>query len=131
MKKGVKIPLLGLMIWFIPFIVVGISFAIFDIHDEAVRELMLVSAVKSLFLTLGLALALYVVYRDKGQDYKRTAWTAGITWYAILVLLDLVVLIVLLGLDFELWLPSIFSYSMVAIIPVIVGYLLAGPRSNS
>ena len=131
MNKRVKIVLLGLMIWVITFIVGAAGFIIFDIEaDDSLTGLLWISAIKALFLGIGLALALFLVYRDKGQDYKRTAWEAGISWYVIILLMDLIVLIGLLGLELELWLPSIFSYFMVAIITIVVGYLLAGPKTK-
>ena len=131
MKKRVKIALWGLMIWLIGFIVGGVGFVVFDIHEEALSDVLLIGAIKTLFLGIGWALALFLVFRDKGQNYKRTAWEAGIAWYAIILLLDLIVLVGLLGLEFETWLPSIFTYSMVAIVTIVVGYLLARSKAKS
>ena len=131
MKKGMKIALLGLMIWLIGFVVGGVGFVVFDIHEEALSDVLLIGAIKSLFLVIGWGLALFLVFRDKGQNYIHMAWKAGIAWYAIILLLDLIVLVGLLGLEFDTWLPSIFTYSMVAIITIVVGYLLAGPKPKS
>ena len=90
----------------------------------------MINGISEFFLVIGLAVALCLVYRDKGQNYKRTAWGAGIVWYAILLLMDLIVLVGLLGLELELWFPLILSDFGVLIIPIVVGYLLVGPKTN-
>jgi len=129
MNKRVKIVLLGLMIWVIKFIAGGIGFSIFDIEADGHGlpiGLLWINGIEAFFVAIGLALALFLVYRDKGQNYKRTAWEAGIAWYVILLLMDLIVLIALLGLELELWFPLILLQFKVLIIPIVVGHLLMG-----
>ncbi len=129
MNQRVKIVLFGLMIWVIKFIVGGFIFAIAG--EEVLLNpygLLWINGIETFFVAIGLALALFLVYRDKGQNYKRTAWEAGIAWYVILLLMDLIVLFGLLRLELELWFPSILLNFKVVIIPIVVGYLLAGPK---
>ncbi len=129
MNQRMKIILLGLMIWVIKFIVGGFIFAI------AGEEILLtpygvlwINGIEAFFVVIGLALALFLVYRDKGQNYKRTAWEAGIAWYVILLLMDLIVLVGLLNIGLEFWFPLILLHFKVVIIPIVVGYLLARPK---
>ena len=129
MNTRVKIVLLGLMIWVFKFIAGGIGFAIAG-EDASSIEIIWIMGVEAFVVVIGLALALFLVYRDKGQDYKRTAWEAGISWYAIILLMDLIVLIGLLGLELEFWFPLILLQFKVLIIPIVVGYLLAGPKTK-
>jgi len=131
MNKRVKIVLLGFMIWVITFIAGSIIFGIFGAEvDGPPIEALWINGISAFFLGIGLALALFLVYRDKGQDYKRTAWEAGIAWYVILLLMNLIVVIGLLGVKLEFWFPLILSDSTVLIIPIIVGYLLAGRKNK-
>ena len=131
MNKRVQIVLLGLMIWVITFIAGFIAFSIFDTEAGGHSTgIVWADSIKAFSVGIGLALALFLVYRDKGQDYKRTAWKAGITWYVTLLLMDLVVLIGLLGLELKLWFVLIFTYFVVAIITIVTGYLLAGSKIN-
>ena len=130
MNKRVKIVLLGLMIWVITFIAGFFIFVIFDTEAGDPGVWAWISGIKEFSIGIGLALALFLVYRDKGQNYKRTAWEAGIAWYVILLLMDLIVLIGLFGLELEFWFPLIFTYFAVAIIPIVVGYLLAGSKEK-
>ena len=124
MNRRVKIVLLGLMIWGIKFIIGGSIFATAG-EDGPSIGVWWINGIEAFFLVVGLALALFLVYRDKEQNYKRTAWEAGIAWYAILLLMDLIVLIGLLGLELELWFPLILLQFKVLIIPIVIGYLLA------
>lgn len=122
MKLRMRIVLLGLMIWAIKFIVGGIFFAI------GPPSILLVASVELFFVTITLVIALLLVQRDNALNDKRTAWETGITWYVILVLMDLITLVGFLGLPIQLLYPSIFSYFHVAIIPIIFGFLLVGPK---
>ncbi len=130
MNKRMKIVLLGLMIWIITFMAGFFIFVIFDTEAGDLGVWTWISGIKEFSITIGLTLGLFLVFREKGQDYKRTAREAGIAWYVILLVMDLIVLVGFLGLQVELWFPSIFTYSTVAIIPIVVGYLLAGSREK-
>ena len=131
MDKRTKIILLGFMIWVITFIAGSIIFGIFgaEVNGPPIEALW-INGISALFLGIGLALALFLVYRDKGQDYKHTAWEAGISWYVIILLMNLIVVVGLLGVKLGFWFPSILTDSTVLIIPIIVGYLLAGRKNK-
>ena len=131
MNNWVKIILLGFMIWVITFIAGFFIFFIFGAEiDGPPVEALWVNGIAAFFLGIGLALALFLVYRDKKQDYKSTAWKAGITWYVILLLMNLIVVVGLFGVKLKLWFPSILTDSMVLIIPIVVGYLLAKHKTK-
>ena len=131
MNKRLKIVLLGLMIWGITFIAGFFIFGIFGAElDGPPVDALWINGISAFFLGVGLALALFLVYRDKGQNYKRTAWEAGIAWYVIILLMNLIFVIGLFGVKLELWFPLILSDSVVLIIPIVVGYLLAGRKAK-
>ena len=125
MNKRLEIVLLGLMIWGITFIAGFFIFFIFGAEiDSSPIEALWINGIAAFFLGIGLALALFLVYRDKAQDYKRTAWEAGIAWYVTILLMNLIVVIGLFGVKLEFWFPLILSDSAVLITPIVVGYLL-------
>ena len=131
MKKRLNIILLGFMIWIITFIAGFFIFSIFGAEvDGPTIEALWINGISAFFLGIGLALALFLVYRDKGQDYKRTAWEAGISWYVTILLMDLIVVVGLLGVKLKLWFPSILSDSPILVIPIVVGYLLAKRKNK-
>ena len=131
MNKRVKSVSLGLMIWGITFIAGFFIFVIFGAEAGGpIVETEWINGIRAFFLAIGLALALFLVYRGKGQDYKQTAWEAGIAWYVIILLMNLIVLVVLIDLELELWFPLILIDSTVLIIPIVVGHLLAGSKEK-
>ena len=132
MNKKIKIVLLGLMIWVIKFIAGGFIFGIFGAEiDGPPIEALWINGISEFFLVIGLALALFLVYRDGGQNYKRTAWEAGISWYVIILLMDLIVVVGLFGVKLMFWFPLILSDFMVLVIPIVVGYLLVRSKTTS
>ena len=131
MNKSVKIGLLGLMIWVIKFIAGSFIFLVFtNAQGGPTLGMAWISAISEFAVVIGLALALFLVYRDKVQDYRRTAWQAGIAWYVIILLMDLIAVIGLLGVELKAFSPSILSSIIVLIIPIVVGYLLAGLKTK-
>jgi len=131
MNKRVKIILLGFMIWIITFIANFFIFLIFGVEADSLPiDVMWNNSISAFFLGIGLALALFLVYRDEGQDYKRTAWEAGIVWYVIILLMNLIVVVGLLGVKLEFWFPSILTDSSILIIPIVIGYLLARRKKS-
>ena len=125
MDKRVQIVLLGLMIWVLRFMAGGIGFT-----PGVSLTFTQILGLEVFSVTIGLALALFLVFRDKRQNYKRTGWEAGIAWYVILLLMDLILIIGLIGLQIELWYPLILFHFQVVIIPIVVGYLLAELKSK-
>ena len=125
MDKRVLIVLLGLMIWVLRFMAGGIGFT-----PGVSLTFTQILGLEVFSVTIGLALALFLVFRDKRQNYKRTGWEAGIAWYVILLLMDLILIIGFIGLQIELWYPLILFHFQVVIIPIVVGYLLAGLKSK-
>ena len=132
MKKRVKIVLLGLMIWGMKFIVGGFIFVILGTEEHGPSiGVWWASGISAFIVAIGLALALFLIYRGKGQNHKSTGWEAGIAWYTIILLMDLIILVGLMGIELELWFPLIFSEVIVLIIPIVVGYLLAKSKINA
>ena len=131
MNKKVKMILLGFMIWIITFIANFFIFLIFGVEaDSSLIDIMWNNSISAFFLGIGLVLALFLVYRDKGQDYKSTAWEAGITWYIIILLMNLIVVVGLLGVKLGFWFPSILTDSSILIIPIVIGHLLARHKNK-
>lgn len=123
MDKRVQFILLGFMIWGFRFFAGGIGFGVPSFTFTQILGLEVFAA------TIGLALALFLVFRDEGLDYKRTGMEAGIAWYVIFLVMDLI-LVSFFSTTLDLWYPEIFFHFKLVIIPIVVGYLLAGPKSE-
>ena len=121
MNPRVKILLLGLMILVLRIISGGFFFAV---ETGFFVPTSFIIAVETFFTTIGLVIALLQVFKEKGQDYKRIGLEAGITWYLILVLLDLIFTLAFQAPIIS-WYRSIFSNFHVLIIPILIGRISA------
>ncbi len=132
MNSRVKIVLLGLMVWAITFMAGFIVFVVFGAEAGGpLVETEWINGIRALFLAIGLALGLFLLYRGNRQGYKRVGWEAGIAWYVIILLMNLITLVGFIGLELALWFPLILIDSTVLIIPVVVGHLLAGSKEKA
>ena len=130
MNTRKKIILLGFMIWVITFMSGFLTFVVFGAEADSLGTWNWISAIKEFSITIGLALGLYLLFRQKDQDFKANGRFAGVAWYTTLLLMDLIVLGGLMGLGIALWYPAVLTYSTVAIIPILVGALLASQKDN-
>ena len=120
MDKRVQIVLLGFMIYGFRFLAGGIGFSIPSISTDV----LLLLSLEFFAASFGLALALFLVFRDNGQDYKRIGMEAGIAWYLIFVVIDLIISFSFSDSPLDLWIPGAFFQFRLVIIPIAVGYLL-------
>lgn len=122
MNKIIKLILLGLLIWVIPFFV---SIFIWDPVAQAPSIAMSwFNAFMALSWSIGIVIALSIYFKGDHKDYAKAGITAGITWYLSLLILDLIILVGLLGMPLEDWYPMILTYLNTAIITITVGYIL-------
>lgn len=127
MDKRLQIVLLGLMILFLRIMSGGITFA-GGFNDRQILGF------ESIALSIGLALGLFLLFRDNGQDYKRTGLEAGITWYVFLMLLNTVFSFAFsdrIDQALNLWYPAVLLNFQLLIIPIVVGYLFAESKSKA
>ncbi|MCX6709875.1 MAG: hypothetical protein NTV63_02890 [Candidatus Woesearchaeota archaeon] len=121
MNKYVKLLLLGLIAWGVPFIS---SFFVWDVKVNAP----LVSAAWFYALmgvtgAIGFAIAAYYQFRNVRKDAVKEGWTAGITWYVELMLLDLIFLVGLFGMTLADYYHLILTYLTPLILSVAIGYI--------
>ncbi|MFV2014800.1 MAG: hypothetical protein ACC656_05200 [Candidatus Heimdallarchaeota archaeon] len=121
-----QIVLLGFMIWGLRLIAGGIGFA-----PGATFSLTQILGFETFSVTIGLSLGLLLIFRKNGENYIRKGWEAGITWYIILLFMDLILTAIFVSSGLDLWYPFILFNFKVFLIPIVVGYLLTGSKSKS
>jgi uncharacterized membrane protein YpjA len=122
MKNTVKLLLLGLMTWAIPF------FAAFVFMDQTGQ----LSIDKYLFKTImiivgGLvgAFAIVIYFKKQQNAHLKHGVLSGITWFIINVALDLVLLVPMSKMLYPDYFNQIgLRYLMIPVMTILVGYIL-------
>jgi len=115
--------LLGLLSWLIPF---GASFLFYKPGGELVVPY---ATFKSIIMVVGTISGCYLLFRYFAMvdgDYIRNGMIVGLSWFAINILLDGVILIPMMKTTFYEYFMSIgLSYFAIPVISLTMGTLLA------
>ena len=122
MKNTLRLLLLGLMTWAIPF------FAAFFFMDQTGQLSIDMYLFKTIMIIVGGLTGAFaiVLYFKKYEDaYLKHGLLAGLTWFFINVILDLMLLVPMSKMSY----PDYFSqiglrYLMIPIMNIMVGYIL-------
>jgi len=123
MNRTLKRILLGLIIWAVPFVT---SLFIWDVEAGApIFSMAWFYAFMAFTGALGFAIAAYLYFKGvKNKDAVTEGWTAGITWYVELILLDLAVLVGIFGMTMGDYYHLLLTYLNPLVLAVILGYIL-------
>ena len=123
MNKWLKLVLLGILIWLIPFI---LSWFVWDVEANAPSvSFGLFNAIMAFGWSIGFAIALVVYFKGMKKNQYKEGLTAGITWYIVLVAMDLIVLVGALGMALSDWYYMFLTYLNTLLLTVVVGKLLS------
>lgn len=121
MNKHVKLILLGLIAWAVPFFA---SFFVWDVKANAPSiSAAWFYALMGVTGAIGFAVAAYYQFKDVRKDSVKEGWITGITWYVELVLLDLFVLVGLMGMTLSDYYHLLLTYFTPLILCVTIGYV--------
>jgi hypothetical protein len=114
--------LFGFLSWLIPF---AISFLFYKPGGELVIPY---ATFKSIIMVIGVISGSYLLYRYfrlVDHDFIRHGVLVGFTWFAINILLDVLILIPIMKTSFAAYFMSIgLSYISIPSISIAMGYLL-------
>jgi uncharacterized membrane protein YpjA len=126
MNRLVRIALLGAGTWIIPFLV---SLLFYTGEGRLITTIFLF---KTVMIVVGSAVgaALLVLYfREVRQKFLLEGITVGFAWFAINIVLDLVVLLPMYGNVFEAYLAEIgLRYLMITSMAIAVGFALENKK---
>lgn len=124
MKRSlfVKNILLGFLSWLIPFVV---SFLFYKPGGELVVPY---ATFKSVIMVIGVISGCYLLYRYfnyADNDFIGNGVVVGLSWFAINIILDTIILIPIMKTSFIEYFMSIgLSYISIPVISITMGYLL-------
>ena len=121
MNKILKIILLGLVVWVIPFLS---SFFVWDVKLNGPSiDLAWFYALMSFSGAIGFVIAAYFQFKNIKSNSIRLGWITGIIWYIELLLLDLIFLVGLFGMGLSSYSHLLLTYLTPLILSVGIGYL--------
>ena len=123
--KTRQLSLLGFFTWLVPFVV---SLPFFSADGELIIDIFLFKTIMIVVLGGFGTMMLVRFMRPIQQDFVKAGLTAGLVWFAINIVLDLIVLVGLLGTPLPEWFVQTGLRYLV--IPI-TGYALGKAVANS
>lgn len=121
-KLVTKNILLGFLSWLIPF---AVSFLFYKPDGETV---VLYATFKSIIMVVGVISGCYLLFRYfkfVDNDFIRNGVLVGLSWFAINIILDALILIPIMKTTFADYFMAIgISYIAIPTISITIGYLL-------
>ena len=128
-KLVLKNILLGFLSWLIPFVV---SFLFYKPGGELVVPY---ATFKSTIMVVGIISGCYLLvryFKIVETDFVRNGVIVGITWFAINIILDAVVLIPMMKTSFSEYFMSIgLSYISIPTISIAMGFVLKAKQQHN
>ena len=122
MKNTLRLLLLGLMTWAIPF------FAAFFFIDQTGQVAIDIYLFKSIMIIVGGitgAFAIILYFKKQENTYLKNGVISGLIWLIVNVLLDMLVLVPMSKMPYPEYFNQIgLRYLMIPIMTIMVGYML-------
>ena len=121
-NKIVRLIFLGFVVWLVPFV---ISLGFFDKSGKLTIGYDLFKSIMIVISTVVGCYALIRYFKTISGNFRREAWLAGLTWLAINLILDLVILIPVAKMSYTEYFSSIgLRYLQIPIICLAAGVML-------
>lgn len=122
MNKTVKLLLLGLMTWIVPFIA---AFFFFDETGQIAVDMYLFKTIMILIGGLTGTFAIIIYFKKVQSGFLNQGIIIGLVWFALNFILDLLVLLPMSGMNFGDYVIQIgLRYLMIPIMSIMAGVIL-------
>jgi hypothetical protein len=129
MKNIVKLTLLGLLTWIVPFFA---SFFFFDKSGTLSIDIFLFKTIMILVGGITGSIAIIIYFKKLESGFLKLSILTGFVWFFMNVVLDLMVLIPMSKMTYPDYFKQIgLRYLMIPIMCILVGYLLEIKTSKS
>ncbi|MCW8965536.1 MAG: hypothetical protein OQK82_02445 [Candidatus Pacearchaeota archaeon] len=122
MNKKIRLILYGFLIWFIPALV---AILVWDMETNLpIMGMTWFNSTMAVVWSLNFALVAFFYFKAINKNYIKEGLIAGISWYIICVLLDLIILVGIFKTDMSTWYPGLLSYLNNFFIATGIGFIL-------
>ncbi|MEK6843631.1 MAG: hypothetical protein AABY04_04030 [Candidatus Micrarchaeota archaeon] len=121
MNKTLRTLLLGLLAWIVPFLA---SVLVWDVKAGGpFIDVAWFYALMSVTGAIGFSIAAVYQFRGVSQNFFKESIKTGIIWYAELILLDFIFLVLLFGMSIASYSHLLLSYLGPLILCIAIGYI--------
>jgi hypothetical protein len=121
MNKIVKIILLGILLWLIPFLV---SIPFWDITTNQLKiSLHWFDAIMAVTWAITFAIVACLYFSKLETGFAKEGWIVGFSWYIIVVLLDLFVLVYFFKMAIIEFYPLLITYLNTPVLAITIGHI--------
>ncbi|MFC2104434.1 hypothetical protein ACFLS4_03665 [Bacteroidota bacterium] len=122
MKNILRLFLLGVLTWIVPFIV---GFLFFDKTGQLAIDIYLFKTIMIIVGGLIGSFAIVLYFKKKNDLFLKHGVIAGITWFAINNILDILILVPMTQMSIDEFISQIgLRYLLIPIMCILCGYLL-------
>jgi hypothetical protein len=122
MKKIVRLFLLGLITWLVPFVA---AFFFMDRNGALSVDIFLFKTIMIIVGAITGAFAIAIYFKKVNSGYLKQGIVVGLSWLAMNIVLDLLILIPMSKMSYPDYFMQIgLRYTVLAIFCILIGYLL-------
>jgi hypothetical protein len=122
MKKSLKLILLGLMTWVVPFIA---GFLFFDKAGQLAIDMYLFKSIMIVVGALIGSLAIVIYFKQVKNQFLKEGVISGLIWFITNIVLDILILVPMSGMSMNDYIKQIgIRYLLIPIMCTLSGYLL-------
>ena len=126
MKKYLKNILYGFLAWLIPFV---ISIFFFSSEGGLTIDVFLFKTIMIVVGSISVAFLLVFYFKHIMTNYVKEGIIVGIVWFAVNILLDIIILIPMTGMSIADYFPQIgLRYLVMPVMSVMVGVVLTNKK---
>jgi uncharacterized membrane protein YpjA len=126
MKKYLKNILYGFLVWLIPFV---ISIFFFSKEGGLTIDVFLFKTIMIVVGSISVAFLLVFYFKHIMTNYVKEGIIVGIVWFAVNILLDIIILIPMTGMSIADYFPQIgLRYLVMPVMSIVVGVVLTNKK---
>ncbi|MFX0072511.1 MAG: hypothetical protein ACFFAO_15610 [Candidatus Hermodarchaeota archaeon] len=121
-REIIRTIIFGFLIWFIPALVATL---LWDVSkNQPAIDNIWYNAILGAVWSSNFAFVAYLYFKNLKDDYSKYGFITGIIWYIMSFLLDFLVVVIILNLGIESFLPGVVVYINNFVLAGMIGYLL-------
>lgn len=121
MERIVKLGLFGFLVWLVPFLV---GFLFYTPEGELAVDVFFFQTLMIILQSIASAALLVKYFKNVRKNFVRQGFIVGLYWFAINIVLDILILLPMSGMGIGVYLAHIgFRYLMIPVMSIAIGFV--------